>query len=664
MIGRHFVDSLAALLLIAYCSSGIAATPDAVAQLQAERSIAEADQDRLSAQYELAAWRLAQLQELHDRGHASWQEVAQQEVTTKEAAAMAESAKQYLRAVAQWQARITTSTAQHPEAEPESIKLYMPGTARLVAWIPTEAATAELTRRHLEMLRSEQQSLAEIDLSAREAAIVKAQRAVDIYASSPEDINLLRRAQIRLRLAKSEYQHAQARQQSSRVVAARINWISNSLKQRQAECAEPLFSLAQTGTRFVDATCDRELTQWVATMATDLTTAAGQVAWLKHQHEASLNRIDALTSLSASAAADPGELEHAQQQAADLQRQITLAQNAWGVQQATANRFAHTLTTQPTAERAQTTARTPALADDLVASPAVVRHYLDLQRLQLQTAAGRASIQAQADFLSERAKRVERIPEHARPPQELANLRQHLQSLELQLAIIDGELQQLDREQRRFGLQVRSQQGDPYQLVQSGNGTFIGRAQFERGRELLELIGFLGNLDPLFNVSATHSYIESPIVLDCINRLSVYSPAASAAIHNPTGYRTHAYLAPPAGPTNSWEAPLAANGVPWARAALNDSWDRFCYTPIGLRRTRPHDRSLTRDVLRTSVTWGYRSYYPYGSYAFGLSRPSRTSLQSRFPPVTSIPSRRSYLDRNQWPTRSMPYSNSIARPGN
>jgi hypothetical protein len=662
MIGRRFVDSLGALLLIASCSSGVAAAPDAVAELQAERKIAEADRDRSSAKYELAAWRLAQLRELHSRGHASWQEVAEQEVTAKQAAAMAESAKQYVHAIGQWQARVTTPTAQHPEAEPESITLYMPGTPRLVAWIPTEAATAELTRRHLEMLRSEQQSLSQLDLSAREAAIIKAHRAVDIYGSSPEDIDLLRRAHIQLRLAKSEYQHAQARQESSRVVAARITLISNSLKQRQPECEGTSFSLAQTGTRFVDATSDRELTQLVAAMATDLTTTRGQVAWLEHQQKASLDHIAALTSLSASAAADPTELEQAQQQAADLQRQISLVQDTWGVQQATANRVAQTLTTQPTAGRAQTTTSKQDLADDLVASAAVVRHDLDLQQLHLQTVAGRAAIQAQADYLSERAKRVERIPEHARPPQELATLRHHVQSLQLQLAIIDGELQQLDREQRRFGLQVRSQQGDQYQLVQSGNGTFIGRAPFEHGRELLGLIGVIGNLDPVLNVASAYSYIESPIVLDCINQLSVHSPAATAAFYHRTDYRTHAYLAPAVLSTN-WATPLAANGVPWARAALNDSWDRFCYTPIGLRRARPQDRSFTRDYLRTSVTWGDRSYYPYGSYAFGLSRPSRTSLQSRFPPVTSIPSRRSYLDRSRWPTRSMPYSSSVARPG-
>ena len=417
MIGRHVAIPLGLLLLIASCSRSFAATPPALAELEVERAIAQADQDRSSAEYELAAWRLAQLRELNRRGHASWQEVAEQEVAAKAAAASAEAAKQYLQVVLNWRSRVATIPA-HPEQESETIKLYLPLTARLVAWIPTEAATEALARQQLELLRSEHRSLSAIDLSSCEAAIKQAKRAVDVYGRSQEDATLARRAEIRLRLAKSEYQLAKARQESADLIANRIESVSKSLKQRQSADEEPSFSLAQIGTRFVDGTCDDELAQLVQAMATDQSTTSGQVAWLQHQRTASLNRIDALQSLSASAAADPGELDHAVQQAADLQLQIARVQDALRVQQETASRYDGSLNRQPTDVREQPSdvheqakSRVHDVDNDLVASAAAVRHFLELQQLQLKTVAGRGSIQAQFDYLTERTKRVERIPE-------------------------------------------------------------------------------------------------------------------------------------------------------------------------------------------------------------------------------------------------------------
>ena len=226
--------------------------------------------------------------------------------------------------------------------------------------------------------------------------------------------------------------------------------------------------------------------------------------------------------------------------------------------------------------------------------------------------------------------------------------------------MIDRELKLLDDERQRFRRQVEAQQGDQYQFVQAPNGTFISRVQFEHAQELLGMIGFVGDPAAL-RLPTTYSYIESPTLFDCINRLSFQSSSAPATNLNRTGYRSRFFLTPMAR-FSIWEAPLAANGVQWANAGIAYPWDRCCCTPYGLRRTRLDDRSVLDDYLRTSVTHGYRSYYPYGSYAFGLSRPSQFSLQSRMPPINNFPDRSSYLDRSTWPRRTAPYTNSFLRP--
>ena len=120
--------------------------------------------------------RTAQLKELQSRGHASWQEVAKQEVAAKSAAAVAQAAEQYHQDVLGWQARVAQLNLPQTLIESEAVKLYLPHSSRLVAWIPTEVATSELSKRHLEKLQTEYQSASNINLASLESATATAQR--------------------------------------------------------------------------------------------------------------------------------------------------------------------------------------------------------------------------------------------------------------------------------------------------------------------------------------------------------------------------------------------------------------------------------------------------------------------------------------------------------
>ncbi len=239
MACRLITIPFAALQVALFCSTNFAATPLVVAELDAKREIAEADTARADAEHDLAVWQLTQLQALHSRGHASWQEVAQQEVTAKSLAAAAQASQQYLETVLKWQARLAKPDVRHSPQESECIQLYLPRSARLVASISIEVASPELSKRHLENLREEHQALSEIELSPLETAITKAKTAVDVYGRSTKDADRLSRAKIRLRFANAAYENARARKESATIIARRMALIRNSLDEQRSTRDEP-----------------------------------------------------------------------------------------------------------------------------------------------------------------------------------------------------------------------------------------------------------------------------------------------------------------------------------------------------------------------------------------------------------------------------------------
>ncbi len=185
---------------------------------------------RVRAVHDLAAWKLARLHELRDNGHASWREVAEQEVTVSSAAANAKAAEQYLGTIVDWQTRLANVDLPESSADDESVLLYMPRTARLVAWMSTDVASVELSRRHLDNLQREYRSLSEIDVSSLETKIESNRQAVKVFGRSERDAHLLDRAAIQLRLAVAEHEWAMARKAAAKIIARRMVLVRDSLR--------------------------------------------------------------------------------------------------------------------------------------------------------------------------------------------------------------------------------------------------------------------------------------------------------------------------------------------------------------------------------------------------------------------------------------------------
>ena len=648
----------AAVCMVISCSASFASTPLVVAELDSQRQIADANAARASAEYELAVWQLTQLQALRSDGHASWQDVARQEVTTKSLAADLQASQQYRQAVLEWHDRLTKSHVGHSRPSSEYVQLYLPDSARLVASLPVEIASPELSRRHLENLRAEHQSLSEIDLSSLETAIMKAKTAVELYGHSNKDANLLDQAKIRLRLADAAFASAKARKESAAIIEMRMALIGKSLDKYQSNHGEPSPALARVGTRFVDATSDLELARLAERIAIDESTASERISWLKHQHESALAQVDALQELAEYSHFDPNELEQAKQQKSDLELAIGRAHELLAVKQQIASNYVRKSELQSKNNVKQ--AELLALDDACFTGASEVRHWLQLQQLKFQTAAKLAAIKAQRDYLVERLRRVERIDEHARPPKELDHLRHKVQGVKQQLAMLNRDLALLDSEQQRFYHQVKSQQGQQYQLVQSGDGRFISRERLEVGAGLIAVVSFVGQGELFPERPGMYPYIESTSVLDCLSRLSIQAPGAMTEFDSLVGWQSGQDFGRP-GVRSSWNAPCAFNGLRLATDGITYAQDLLCYVPFSLWGVRP-DPWWAPNYLGSAASCGFRSFDPYQRYPFGYCGRSIFSYRVGSPTRASFPYRSSYLYRTAFPVRSNLYTYPYARP--
>lgn len=670
MSRRLAVIHLVALHLLIVCSSGFAARPLTIDELESQRTIAQADDAQAKAEQELAAWKLKCLSELRGKGHASWQEVAEQEVAVTSATASATAAEQYVKAVVDWQARFAKSPPLKDSPDYECIRLYMPAAARLVAWIATDVASVELTKQHLKNLSREHQSALDIDLSSLQTEIKTARQAVEAFGRNERDADLLRRAKIQLRLAIAKYESGKARKAAAKIVVRRMVLTRDSLRSnRSTPDSKTLLdtdhdpkALSQIGTRFVDASSDHELSQLVNAMAINESTVRKRIIWLQHQKATATDRVDALKKLSQHKHANRNELEQAKQQRIDLELQIEQAQQAMRLQQQIADHYQQSSGLRPTTNVGTTdNAR-------FQADPNIVRHSLELQKLKLQAASSLAGIAAHRDYLVERARRIENIPERLRAPMELEHARHKIQGAQQQLAIVSREIAALEQEQQRFARQLRSQQSEQYQLVQVGGGQFIGREQFELARMWIAAVGFVGQSEILPYWPGMRPYIESSILFDCTSELLLDRTCPTAGLTSCASWRTCDTLLRRSVVSSVWNLPYSNSRQQLGTNWINNRHDLFCYPPYRTRYLGLRNRWSPRSYLAVPDRYRYRSFFPYANHnlytghAAGVWPQRIMSYQVGGPPRSTFPYRNSYLFRSAFRIRSNLYTSPYVSP--
>lgn len=599
--------TLVLLLACNWTSPTMAETPLVLAELAANRAIADADLARAQAEQDLAQWKLDQLEMLRSRGHASWQEIAEQRVVVKKQAALTRAAEQYLAAVIKWQAGAADARLQRPIIDTESIRLYLPGSIRLVGWVPAEQASNTLVSRQLQQLIAEHEQHSNIDLLSMASAVEQAEHAVEVY-SRLANTHHMQRANIKHRLAKAECDLAHARKEKGTIFARRI-----ALLRRLSPSSESSSSIAQIGTTFVDFSDDRELARLVRTMAVEESTSVEFVAWRKQQRHAVSSRIEKLEDLLHYEAANPLELEQARAQIAMIDESINQSTSWLRMHQQIADEYdtpnSNTVANEVVPLR-------PSVNTDGIPDATLVRHLLEQKWLSLQTEADCTAFKAQRDYLAERHTRLERIEPSSRQPHELDHLRAEMQATSHLIEHLDRRIALLGSEHDRFLCQWKSQREDDYQFVQAGDDNFFSSEEVSAGKAFLAAVGFVGVLP---KNAAAHAYLESPAILACLPDLvdrQQHSNLGHAGIGVSASYdslrrRTHSGIGNAA--NDSSRLRREAMGLTYAIGLSR-------YAPFDLRQWNSDCLVSPQDYLRSVTAFESRIPSYSAEYAFGIRR--------------------------------------------
>ncbi len=222
-----WVTTLFSLLAISVVST--AAPDDDICLVQAE---AKALTNAIAAHLELEEWRLRQLKTLRSRGHASWLEVARQqtavEILRGEQAAQVDFAL-LVQSLARRCRQAQTEAGIEPAARlerPPVIKLSLPGSVRLIAWLNPEHASPDvLTAYFTERRDALDLAAASKRLAESQARVSASEQRLQRLAKLPSDDQNNREgksARLELAIARAELELAQVRQRRQQADAARI----------------------------------------------------------------------------------------------------------------------------------------------------------------------------------------------------------------------------------------------------------------------------------------------------------------------------------------------------------------------------------------------------------------------------------------------------------
>ena len=641
----------AVLLTALFCPSAIAEPSLALLELSAMQDVSRAQLDRADAQQRLSEWKLAQLRELRSQAHASWQEVAQQQAIVKSNTARTRAAKQFLDIVVDCRRRIENEGMGATTADVESIGLFLAGSVRLVASIPVNVAATQLVRQHLENLQLEHDRLTAIDLAKQEQRIKKLDRAIEVYGRSPHTRPFLQRTRLQLQLARAEFDEEKAKALLADVVAKRIELAKSALAKAQStetHHADSPIAIARPGTPFADATSSGELASLVTTMAADVSRLERHLKLLRHQREATLRRVEALAQISIHPEALQEEIRQQRNGLSVHTDAINQLESQIPLHLEIAADYAQSLAPQGESVPMQAVPTIQAdrrlQVETLDASS--LRRWLTLTGTRLQTEAMRVAIDAQLEFLLERERRIRALPDHARAPKEVEHVGSQIAEFQKRREVTDHSIGDLTKERRRLEHQFAAERHPTFQIVQTADGDFVSRSEFEWATTLVASVHFLGPLSP--PRPTIYPYLESVSLLSRLATQPRPVPYVSA-IDRPT--ETDLQL----------ETGLALR---WGLASqdVSSPFDRLPLRSYRRMRSNLQDRHQPEATRWTNDSREFRTFQPYDRYPWGPCGLSIFYYRVVSPTRSSFPYRSNYLFRTAFPVRSNLYSSPYTRP--
>ncbi len=383
----------------------------------------------IASQLELEEWKLQQLITLRRRGHASWLEVARQETSVEilraEQTAELEFAVAVQSLVERARQARSASGVDSPLAEdrPPVIKLSLPGSVRLVAWLAPEHATPELLASYLRHCREALDPEATADrLAAAERRLSTIQRRLRrLEKISPAHMSKfeMERARLDFGMARAELELAQALQRREQAEIARADrWA----KRFDEEGSEPpleaalLTAAMATHVSHESNSALREQTRRVAAAESQRT---GELAVARIELDQRSDRWESIRTLHAQGFASQRELQEAQEKMEAAQSHLAELR---GCQQ---GRESYQAALFPATEVIPVSASKPPLHDRsrIYASPptavlidsAAIGHLIELLRQEAitvaQWGAATATLQLREAILS----KLEAIPSPSTP---------------------------------------------------------------------------------------------------------------------------------------------------------------------------------------------------------------------------------------------------------
>ncbi len=272
-------------------------------------------------------------------------------------------------------------------------------------------------------------------------------------------------------------------------------------------------------------------------------------------------------------------------------------------------------------------------------SPAILRHWVDLQFQRIDSVAVKESVQAELDYLKSRRERIAALPSSARPPLELVRLGERCEDVREAAASAAQRIDAASDASIRFLAQLQAQHQAPPRWVVDQRGRRVASWTAWDGSRVVQttavslamgLSGIVEGDALLSRRSVIYPYIESTIVQESLARLPRH-PSEVALLNAEIDFRRQ-------------ERRLRPFRSEVGKSDLRRQLER---RPMSIWRSEPFD---------------LRTFHPYEKYPMGQCQQSIYAYRTGAPTRASYPYRTSYLYRTAFPAHSNLYSSPYTRP--
>ena len=197
------ITLLLPVLLVLFCLD-LARAEDLNKELRQRYALQSAEIELIEAELKLENWKHIQLEDLRSQGFASWMEVRKHQLAVDSIASRLRNSREFEAFLSEVQeekrSAVGVQSSPFIERDSKPIKVYLPGSIRLLGWI--EGKT---------LAESNSSLTNEAAVTAAQEKLAKAQKRFDAIKKMPSSSSkLFENASLRLNLARRELKHAQA----------------------------------------------------------------------------------------------------------------------------------------------------------------------------------------------------------------------------------------------------------------------------------------------------------------------------------------------------------------------------------------------------------------------------------------------------------------------